>query len=317
MTMTLAKSFGILSIALLAACGGSGSNPVTGGDGTGADPVDPVDPTVPVTNGIPTELANNLLAVNYDPASQTLTLELESFDAPGNPANYIRTPSMDNDVAGYQAYTRQDDPLDRFFLAIAGTSANGEVRAVAITDGGQFNRFFGGSFYEQDGSYSTDRTTGLVSYAGNYAGTTNIDANGANLLPVPGTTPPEILPSEPATIQGQVFINLDFSDNSINGQIFRRQFTEFPGVNLPDINLVEGVVAEDGTFLGSTEIEVGQPNGTFGGTLGGEDGTAIAGVTSITDYTDALENEAEYGVFVLERCGTANEDAILCDSVNP
>lgn len=314
---TAVKAFGILSITAMVACGGSGSNPVTGGEGTTAvDPVDPADPDNPLVNGIPAALANNLNAVNYDPANQTLSLELESLDAPGDPAVYVRYAALDSAVAGYQAYVRQDDPLDRFFLAIAGTSANGEVRAVSITDGGQFNRFFGGAFYEKNGSY-VHPETGLVSYAGNYAATTNVNARGDNLQPPPATTPTELLPREPATISGRVFLNVDFNDNTINGKIIQRQFTEYPAITMEDISLVEGVIADDGTFLGSTEIEVEKSNGSFGGTFGGDGATAIAGVTHITEYSPDLENEEEYGIFVLERCGTASPSDALCDSVNP
>jgi len=98
----------------LTACGGggaSGSNPVTGGvQLVATDPVDPTDPTVALTNGIPTELANNLLGVTYDPGNQTLTLELESFDAAGEQATFLRRSDLDPTVNGYQAYVRQDDP---------------------------------------------------------------------------------------------------------------------------------------------------------------------------------------------------------------
>jgi hypothetical protein len=315
---TAVKAFGILSISALVACGGGGSNPVTGGDVVDAasDPADPTDPTIDTINGIPAELANNLNAVNYDPSSGTLTLELSSLDAPGEPAVYVRNSALDASVAGYQAYTRQDDPLDRFFLAIGGTSVNGEVRAVAITDGGQFNRFFGGSFYEQNGTY-VHPELGLVSYAGNYAATTNLNATGANLSTPPATTPTELLPAEPATIEGRIFLAVDFVNNSINGQIIEREFTEYPALVLEDIRLVDGVIADDGTFLGSTEIEVEQSIGAFGGTFGGDGATAVAGTTHITDYQGDIDNEQEYGIFVLERCGTAASTSDLCDSVNP
>ncbi|MEP3345429.1 MAG: hypothetical protein ABJN34_11315 [Litoreibacter sp.] len=317
---TAIKAFGILSISALVACGGGdGSNPVTGGDEvTAADPTDPTDPADPAetVNGLPAELANNLNAVNYDPANETLTLELTGFDAPGEPAVYVRDSSIDSAVAGYQAYTRQDDPTDRFFLAIGGTSAGGEVSAIAISDGGQFNRFFGGGFYEQDGTFA-GRESGLVSYAGNYAATTNLNALGTNLATPPASTPAEILPREPATIEGRIFLNVSFQENSINGQIIEREFTEYPAITLEDIRLVEGVIADDGTYLGSTEIDVNSSNGAFGGTFGGEGGTAIAGVTNLTDYTDDIENEEEFGVFVLERCGTAASTSDLCDGVNP
>jgi len=319
MTIPFAKPAGLLCIALLTACGGggaSGSNPVTGGvQLVATDPVDPTDPTVALTNGIPTELANNLLGVTYDPGNQTLTLELESFDAAGEQATFLRRSDLDPTVNGYQAYVRQDDPSDRFFLAIGGSSVGGEVSAVVVTDGGQFNRFFGGGFYQQDSTYEVDREQGLVSYAGNYAGTTNINAPGTNLAtPLPVAA---VRPREPAAIQGDIFLNVTFSDDSVNGSIFNRRFTDYPTIDLPDISLVEGELAEDGTFLGSAEIEVERPIGRFGGTLGGEGGTALAGTTSLTEFSDDLENEEEYGLFVLERCGTANENATLCANVNP
>ena len=83
------------------------------------------------------------------------------------------------------------------------------------------------------------------------------------------------------------------------------------------ITLVVTDITDEGTFEGATEFSDLTPNGTYGGTFGGDGATAVAGVVHTTDFDEVLENEEEYGVFVLERCGTAASTSSICDSASP
>ncbi len=293
----------IASVALvlaLSACGGSGDNPVTGGQGGSTGPADPVIPGVTPDGDIPGDIGNNVQSVTFNPTSGTLSVQLTSLDDGSETATYTRNAALD--VAGYQAYTQQDDPLDRLFIALGGQSPDGAVKAVAITDGGQFNRFFGGANYQRVGPYSQP-TTGLVSYAGTYVGMTNIPAPGANLLPLGPGDDPAVAPREPERISGDIFLNVDFTDNAINGQIFNRRYVG-TGVGIVDISLIETPIAADGTFAGQAELPDLSNAGTYAGTFGGTAASGVAGGVHLTELDDTIDGEEEFGAFALGRCGT-------------
>ncbi len=305
----------LLASLLLAGCSGDGTNPFDG---------DPVEETEDDNeNTIPETLSKNMHAAIYDPENETLQLHLTALDETPRIASYTRTPSLD--VGPYQAYTAQDDPLDRHFTALFGQSQDPQqsVRAGVAGDGGQFNRYWAGGHYERDGDFlppESTPTSGLVSYAGQYTGVTNLRNLGGNLLPIPADVDPALHPRQTARTQGQIFINADFADNAVNGSVYNREFVDF-GTALPDIVLVEGVIDENGEFFGQVEYDgqVGTPDiGDFGGIFGGEDAGAIGGIIALTEFDDDiydLENENEIGVFVLTRCGLPNDDPI-CDNVN-
>jgi len=192
------------------------------------------------------------------------------------------------------------------------------VQAGVVSDGGQFNRFFSGGFYQRDGAYDPPggigSPSGLVSYAGNYAGVTNIDApGGPNLLPPPAGTDPSVLPAQSSRTQGEIFLNVDFADNAVNGSVYDRTLVDSTTA-LPDIVLVDGDIAGDGTFLGTVEYD-GDPTrsiGDFGGIFGGTNAAAVGGVVSLNEFFDdsniANNAERERGVFVLIQCGQPGDD---------
>ena len=298
-------------IAGLAACGGGeGNNPINGGGGGGGGTTQ---------NDIPEELARNLQRINYNADTDTLIVEISSLDSGDTTATYDRNAALD--VPGYSAFTLQDDPLDRMFVALVAASTDGSVQAGVVADGGQFNRFFSGGFYERTGPYSQP-TTGQVSYAGAYAGITNLSAAGDNLLDPPPGTDPSLLPNEPRITVGTAFLNVSFGDNSVNGAIFDRSFAD-DGETLPDVTLVETALDNNGEFLGTVEFS-GRPDeggiGSFGGILGGEGATSVAGVIYLDSIylSDDPRNsgfENEVGVFVLPQCGTPGAPAV-CDGLN-
>lgn len=100
-------------------CSSGGSNPVTGGSSTSSGATG--TGTTTTTNTIPSQLASNLSRISYDPAAGTLTVEMSAQDNSNVLASYNRTPALD--VPGYQAFTVQDDPLDRMFVALVAQKA--------------------------------------------------------------------------------------------------------------------------------------------------------------------------------------------------
>lgn len=310
--------------AFLLACGG-GSNPFDP-DPAAPDPTPP-DEDNPVTDaGIPTALANDLARVTYDAANQTLSVEGITQDGTPVTIPYRRRPGLDRN--GYQAYTYQDDGLDRHVTAYAGEANNNSgVRAGVAVSGGPRNRFFGGGYYERDGAYAPG-TGGSATRATTSA--SPMARAAAKTLSAPLGTDPDLVPSQAAEVTGRVFINADFADGAVEGNITNRQRVD-GGIALPSVVLINTPIDSDGTFLGQVEYEqadfpgenvTGQSIGSYGGIFGGANASGVAGVVRLGEFdgpNDPLgfENEEEYGAFVLDQCGQPVEDTVGCAGTNP
>jgi hypothetical protein len=314
-----------LALLLLAACDG---NPL----GTATE-VPVCDTDCPVAAGdpvtIPTVLAKNLKAIDYDQGSDSFRITFKSLDTTPTVATWNRRTALD--LAGYRAYAVQEDPLDRMFVGLAKTSTDGSVTAIAAGDGGQFNRVFHGGSYARNGSWSAPTGSsaagsGQVSYAGSYVGITNIAApRPGEILPVPPGTGGAIIPGQPSRVQGDIFINANFTDNSVNGAIYNRVLVD-QSLDLQAVILVPTDIEANGTFVGKTERWVNDDpsmgeTGDYGGVFGGTGATAVGGVVALTklyatDTNVDLTNATEQGVFVLQQCGTAG-DAAICSQVAP
>lgn len=306
---------------MLAAC--SGSNPFEDGDGPGPDPVDPDNTALAAVRG-------DVDSISFNPTTQTLIVSGVSLDNTDYSATYTRDPSRDVTTGAgvfYQAYTTQSDPLDRPAIAFARETA-GTRGSVAVT-GGQFNRYFGGTYFERTGAFDpppvNDQNQGLVSYAGRYVGLTNLQTNDPLLPPAVGTDP-ALIPGAPVIVDGEIFLNVDFADNQVNGAIYNRDFRSNPGVfTLPDIVLIATGIDANGRFNGerieydgvlTTDI------GDYAGIFGGPDAAGVAGGVRLTEFDgvgdpSGIEDEEEYGIFVLDKCGTAAADAAVCAQVRP
>lgn len=302
--------FAGISLFALTACGAGTNQDVEEGDG-GVD-----DPNAAIV--IPDALKESLTSATYNPAGGgTLVLNMQALDSSQLNQPYVRNASLD--VGPYQAFTYQDDPLDRHFTALV--AQVGSVRAGTVADGGQFNRYYRGGFYERDGGFTPPTTSGLVSYAGTYAAVTNGAAPGADLLPVTGpVVDSSRLPRQTARIQGNIFLNVDFADNAVNGNIIDRTLVDY-GVALPDIVLVPTEIAANGTFSGTTEYADQTVNGDYGGIFGGANAGAVGGIVALDNFDgpgDPLGyvDEEEHGTFVLIQCGMPG-DAPICPNVNP
>jgi hypothetical protein len=76
---------------------------------------------------------------------------MTGLDSTPASASFTRNAALD--VPGYEAYAVQEDALDRFFIALAAESADGSVQASAVSDGGQFARFYAGTSYARSGGF--------------------------------------------------------------------------------------------------------------------------------------------------------------------
>lgn len=269
-------------------------------------------------------MADDLNSVSYDHASGVLLIDLAALDRTNidyPEVEYDRNPALD--VPGYVAYSYQDDPLDRMSVAIVAESYDGAVQAVVAMDGGQFTKYFGGTYYGRNEDFTAPSPDGLVSYAGTYAGISNLDAAGNELLVPSGTPDPAILPSQPAQVAGEVFLNADFGDGSVNGAITNRTWVNLDpaavaliGSTLPNVFLIPANITADGTFEGAVENAEQEALGTYGGIFGGDGATAVAGSIFIENYLEDIDNENEFGIFVLMQCGQPG-DAPVCVDANP
>lgn len=298
---------GIAAVAVLSAC--SGGNPFE------EDPDVPVVPIDPVP-GIPDDLTADLDSVAYNPNTDTLIVTGVSLDNTPIDAIYTRAAGLDRD--GYQAYTTQDASLQRHSTAYY-RELDG-VEAVVVATGGQFGYYFRGSTYSRSGDFdppSVARENGLVSYAGRYIGLRNTAGSGEDLLPVTPGTPGEILPAQIAEVTGDVFINADFADYTVNGVVYNRVSDTPSGtlVSVRDLQLAPTSIAADGSFIGDVEQDL-QDRGTYGGIFGGTDASAVAGTLFAQDHIEGSDNPAEHGAFVLAQCGTPTADPV-CDQPVP
>lgn len=325
----MSRLFTVIAVtALLAGC--DSSNPFDDTDVVvDPDPAPVIDPENPVSpNGIPAALTGgNLESVEYDPSAGTLSVDMAALDRNDEEIpleSYVPNAALTALAPGYQVFSYQDDALDRMFVAIVAQDTSGSVVGAVVMDGGQFNKFFGGGFYATDGSYtpgSAANDTGLVSYAGNYAALTNIIAEGDQLMTPNGSPDDSILPSQPGQITGSIFINADFGDNTINGAIYDRALVNVGPtvVGIPDVVLTPTAITDAGSFFGVVENDEQDAVGNYGGTFGGTEAAGVAGVTNLEgDWLPNVEDEAEFGVFVLSQCGQPGEAAICNDiPVNP
>ena len=287
----------------LTACGGEAPFGQAGGDETG-------------TSEIPAELANNLESFTFNPDTETLTIRgVDLEDGPFENV-YRRRPGLDR--GDYQAYTAQDGSLDRHSTAYV-RDVRGTRAAVAVT-GGQFGYIFSGGAYSNT-SYSpatsaeSQDPSGLVSYAGNYVGMLNVTGSGEDLIPVANGTPEGIRPRQAAEVTGVILLNASFSDGTVNAGITDRVIVDAPTIEVDDLELAPTEIAEDGTFFGDVTV-ANQNRGEYGGIFGGAGATEVAGIVHAEEHIGTLQNEEEYGVFVLAQCGTPDDDPI-CDQPVP
>ncbi|WP_238364314.1 hypothetical protein [Mesobacterium pallidum] len=322
-------SFLMATCALLVACGeGDGTNPFSGDTETNEESTDSTNTgEVEVSAAI----RGDLDAIYYNALQNTVVVEGLTLDEEPFNTLYTRRADQDANYNGYHVYMAQDDPLDRHTTALVlqsgGTTFEGVVRAGIAVTGGVRNRIFGGGYFERDGDYEpvpTGPDEGLVTYAGKYAGLTNIGLYDYTILQVPDAgTPNELRTTRAAQTTGDIFINVDFNDMEVEGNVYNRRL-EHNGLALPSIVLIATELGDDGVFNGaSIEYEgvINKDIGDYAGILGGPESRALGGSLKLDEWDgegDPLgyENELEWGVFVLERCGTQHSNESVCSQVD-
>lgn len=310
----------LTAVAGLAACGDG--NPFTGivdDDGNAI--------------AIPEAISSTVQSFNYNPAAGTLTLTGTLRDGDTASTTFTRKPGLDQ--GPYQAFTAQDDPLDEHTTVLV--RGLGDVSAAVAVTGGQFTYYSGGARYGRTGDFSppvpseiTD--TGLVTYAGQYVGLTNLNGPNTDLQPVPAGVSAAVEPSQAGPVNGKIFINVSFDDNNVAGVISERTVSSeaFGTINVSNLVFEPGTLNADGSFSGSVELPGNrQEVGEYGGVIGANNGAAAAGgIFAEEHFGDDLRDsggnpititgEEEFGIFVLGRCGGPLADASPeCSAVDP
>ncbi|WP_193789511.1 hypothetical protein [Salipiger sp. CCB-MM3] len=315
--------------------GDSGSGGSDGGAAGGDD----------VIGGTPTtmeEIEGAVASFSFASDMSALTVQINGLDSSPVSALYERNDRLTNvmGLEDYVAYSVQEDPLDRFFLALGGMSTDGSVSAVAVGDGGQFNTVFQDGYYRRVGAFDppdfeNDPASGQVSYVGNYAAVTNVvTREGLDLKPV-GTLPDDYAeldqPGQPVPMTGVIFLNVNFAEAALNGQILNRKMydprdAQPQGVGgitgASNIILEEGTIDEIGEFAGNGVFEDESLAGTFSGVFGGEGAAYAAGNTELSWSISSLFGEEgdydvkEVGMFVLTQCGKSGAREDICSLVD-
>ncbi len=312
----------LLAAALtLAACGG---NPFV--DTPPVDPTDPTNPDSPVT--VDPKVAVDLRSIIYDPSGAgSLTMNINGLAGQNANVPFIRDGSLD--VAGYEAYTYQNRSTQRSYIALVANNARGSLLASAVSDGGQFNRHFGGGTFARLDVY-TAPTTGTFSYAGTYAG---IFAPGDASSDLPAG----LVANNPYRVQGDALMNASFINSKVDGGVVNRWLLDASGARIDlnadgvvddndkllDITFPEMTITANGQFLGDVEVSVapevpdgatviGSVNGVFGGVQASD----VAGAIVINPIPSS-DGIWEHGAFNLPRCGLAGESPLCNPTPTP
>lgn len=272
---------------------------------------------------IPEQVAGQLTGISYNPDTETLSLTGLQRDGDEVTVEYERRAALDQGV--YEAYTFQDDPLDEHTTVYVRNLGN-VTGATAVT-GGQFTYFTGGATYARTGGYdpiqgNQDSDQGLVTYAGEYIGLSDLNGPDTDLLPVPAVDV-SVTPAQASVVNGRIFINVEFDTGEVAGTVYERQIVLEGGtIDIPDLYLSPGTVDNDGFFNSEVDVFLDgsrQTVGEYGGVIGGVDSDALAGGLYVVDHiSNDIDDEEEYGTFVLGRCGGPLEDASTeCSVVDP
>ena len=296
----------LAALLAVAACGG---NPFTT-----TPPVDPGGPVTPTTPVAASEtVARDVEAATFrTTGGGSLTMTIDGVVV--RDSDFTRDPSLN--VAGYQAFTYQHAPTQRSVIALVANNSRNNLRAIAVSDGGQFNRHSGGATLERLDLF-VPQSTGAFSYAGTYAG---IFAPGD----ASSSLPPGLVANNPYRVVGDSLINASFGNQKVDGGIANRWLLDATGARvdvnldgtiddndrLPDIAFPIMEITENGQFVGEVEFStapevpdqasvIGEVSGAFSGQA-----TDVAGALVINPLPGS-DGIWEHGVFNVPRCDMA------------
>ena len=293
--MSLRFTLAFAACLTLASCGGNPfvapANPGPGtGPGTGTG----------TGSTIPDALKGNLQSATYNKAANTLSVAIiplgGSTTTPATEIVFDRFAVADTN--GFQAFRYQETTSTRFLIALFDTSRSGAATA-GVSGSGQFTTALWGTTYSANEAFTKPANGGLATYAGRYAGVLNAgpDANPAGTGPGDPFEPAELLRTD-----GEVMINADFTNNSVEGGIRNRRIINgMTSSPLDDVFLRITAVNPDGSFGGTVVFEDRSTAGTYGGVFAGAGANAVAGAIEIApdpSNSDLLER----GVFVADVC---------------
>lgn len=195
----ISRLLGLIGVSILAGCGGSGSNPITGGPitiaGAEVDPNDPTNDSAGVKFAFDVDQRLILNGVTFDPMTNELVLENLPFDQ----NNYEQTLALPGGFALYENVGRAD-PGNTDYFAVFQQSGTGFSLAGAVqtADLAQGEDFAGAIVRRLSGSSTLPAQIDPLVYTGPYAGT-QVDRRG------PGRSGAKL-------VTGDANITIDFFD---------------------------------------------------------------------------------------------------------
>ncbi len=304
-----ARIFGTLSIIALAACGGGGSNPVTGASDDGvvnADPGTIPDPNNQSTNtSFIFDQARQLTANQFTyqpgatPADDTIVVNNLPFDNVSAEDGTYTPRALDVLLPNGQVFDNAGAGADLSYLAVVQVSGTtGALIGVVGTDG--YASFgYGGAFASRDSGGLPPDTSIAYRYTGTYNGVRVIRQVGEGAI------------ADNNTIQlttGNATILVDLRDldvgGAVVGSITGRRLYDADGNDLgalsgiglaenitaPSILTADNSIAESGAQTNNGDGTVAQ-TGTYSGLFSGPNGEEIVGLLVIEgDLPDSDPN---------------------------
>ena len=207
LTEMIARLVGLLGVAVLAGCGGGGSNPitggpVTGGTGIGDDSLGGADSSsgAVYASGLNDSLTAN--SISYDADDDELIVNNIPFD--GADGRYARELGVGFGTTGAQAYRSITGA--RQYYAIFQQTASGNAQTTAIATDSYINFGFGGGAAQRINTTVTLPGVGEFTYTGTYAGvrTTNVGGVGPGIV---------------SYVTGDARIEVDILDFDVTGAV--------------------------------------------------------------------------------------------------
>ncbi|SDW26679.1 hypothetical protein [Litoreibacter albidus] len=296
---TAVKAFGILSITAMVACGGSGSNPVTGGDSDDDVVTDPgTDPNASLTNAaFLFDPSKNLVANRFDftpgatPGTGTITINNLPFDGVSSEGGaYTPRPGVVLPNGEVYQNTPNSSAEDQYYAVVLTSPTTGTGALVgAVATNAYRGSGYGGAYASRpEGAKLPPTQAATYQYTGTYNGIRVLrqqeDIGATNAIQL--TT-------------GKAEINIDLQDfdltGAIRGQIIDRRLFDLDGneisvagrglgriglviTNLnPDTLMTESDSTNPGTTNTRNLDNSFAQTGTWNGMVSGPNGEEVAG----------------------------------------